>query len=50
MVNKIFISVDFEPKIFDRKLVENQKNRPNFFGSKLAETKGGRKLVIRMIK
>ena len=31
--------VDFEPKSFDRKLAENQKNRPKLFGSKSAEMK-----------
>ena len=37
--NKIFISVDFESKNFDRKLAENRKNRPKFFGSKSTEIK-----------
>jgi len=31
--------VDFEPKKFDRKLAENRKNQPNFFGSKSTEIK-----------
>ena len=39
MHNKIFISVDFEPKNFDPKLDENQKNWAKFFGSKSAEMK-----------
>ena len=39
MHNKIFISVDFESKNFDRKLAENRKNRAKFFGSKSAEMK-----------
>ena len=37
--NKIFISVDFESKNFDRKLAENRNNRANFFGSKSGEMK-----------
>ena len=37
--NKIFISVDFETKNFDRKLAENRKNRAKCFGSKSAEMK-----------
>ena len=37
--NKIFFSIDFEPKKFDRKLAENRKNRAKFFGSKSTEKK-----------
>ena len=37
MHNKIFISVDFEAKKFDRKLAENQNNRPK---SKIYYAKG----------
>ena len=37
--NKIFFSVDFEPKIFDRKLAENRKNRPNFLAQNQSKSK-----------
>ena len=37
--NKIFISTDFEAKIFRRFCTENRKNRRNFFASKSAEMK-----------